>query len=76
TLGRASSRRRRGQNSGPGQGGPSQPTKAYVAPTPYETAVCFKHHGCGLESKRGERNHGISAGSAWETGPKDCSNCG
>ncbi|CAK4844512.1 unnamed protein product, partial [Aphanomyces euteiches] len=47
------------QNTGNGgQGGPSQQT--YVAPTPYETAVCFKHHGCGLEGKRGERDRAIS----------------
>ncbi|KAH9115684.1 hypothetical protein LEN26_007131 [Aphanomyces euteiches] len=26
----------------------------------FATSVCFKHHGCGLDGKRGERNYGIS----------------
>ncbi|CAK5100589.1 unnamed protein product, partial [Aphanomyces euteiches] len=38
----------------------SQPPKAYAAPTPYSSPVCFNHHGCGLEGKRGERDRGIS----------------
>ncbi|CAK4072644.1 unnamed protein product [Aphanomyces euteiches] len=29
-------------------------------PTPYSFDVCFKHHSCGLDRKRGERDRGIS----------------
>ncbi|CAK4072643.1 unnamed protein product [Aphanomyces euteiches] len=29
-------------------------------PTPYSFDVCFKHHSCGLDGKRGERDRGIS----------------
>ncbi|KAH9094275.1 hypothetical protein Ae201684P_016885 [Aphanomyces euteiches] len=64
-----------------------------LMPADYAWPVCFKHHGCGLYGKRGERDRGISPiipaadtkhkccnkkngmGSAWGTGPDDCSNC-
>ncbi|CAK4076088.1 unnamed protein product, partial [Aphanomyces euteiches] len=46
-----------------GHGGGSSPTprpKTTPAASPYATGVCFRHHGCGLHGKRGERDRGIS----------------